>query len=53
MSIISIFYSLTTIKNADKVVVIEGGRLIEEGPIDELLDKKGKFYEYWQEQKFY
>lgn len=50
---IVIAHRLSTIKNADKVVVIEEGRLIEQGKLNELLDKKGKFYEYWQEQKFY
>ena len=50
---IVIAHRLSTIKNADKIVVIEEGRLVEEGKLSELLDKKGKFYEYWQEQKFY
>ncbi|MDP2923205.1 MAG: ABC transporter ATP-binding protein [Candidatus Omnitrophota bacterium] len=50
---IVIAHRLSTIKNADKIVVIEEGEFIEEGTLDELLDKKGKFYEYWQEQKFY
>lgn len=50
---IVIAHRLSTIKNADKIVVIESGSFIEEGTLDELLAKKGKFYEYWQEQKFY
>lgn len=50
---IVIAHRLSTIKNADKIVVIEGGEFIEEGTLNELLEKKGKFYEYWQEQKFY
>jgi subfamily B ATP-binding cassette protein MsbA len=50
---IVIAHRLSTIKNADKIVVVEDGRFIEEGALDELLAKKGKFYEYWQEQKFY
>jgi len=52
-TVIVIAHRLSTIKNVDKIVVIEGGRLIEEGSLNELLEKKGKFYEYWQEQKFY
>ena len=44
---------LSTIKNADKIVVIENGKFIEEGSLNELLEKKGKFYHYWEEQKFY
>lgn len=50
---IVIAHRLSTIKNADKIIVIDDGRFIEEGSLNELLDRKGKFYEYWQEQKFY
>jgi len=52
-TVIVIAHRLSTIKNADKIVVIEKGRLAEEGSLEGLLDKKGKFYEYWQEQKFF
>lgn len=50
---IVIAHRLSTIKNAGKIIVIENGRLIEQGGLEELLGKKGKFFEYWQEQKFY
>lgn len=50
---IVIAHRLSTIKNADKIVFIDGGRVMEEGALDELLRKKGRFYEAWQEQKFY
>ncbi|NQU73941.1 MAG: ABC transporter ATP-binding protein [Candidatus Omnitrophica bacterium] len=50
---IVIAHRLSTIKNANKIVVIEEGKLVEEGTLSELLDKRGKFCEYWNEQKFY
>lgn len=50
---IVIAHRLSTIRHADKIVVIEDGKLIEQGTIKELLDRKSKFYEYWEEQKFY
>lgn len=50
---IVIAHRLSTIKHADKIVVIEDGRWVEEGSLNELLEKKGKFYQYWEEQKFY
>jgi subfamily B ATP-binding cassette protein MsbA len=50
---IVIAHRLSTIKNADNIIVIEGGRVVESGLLNELLEKKTKFYEYWTEQKFY
>lgn len=50
---IVIAHRFSTIKNADKIIVLEGGRLIEQGSLNELLEKKGKFYEHWEAQKFY
>ena len=46
-------HRLSTIKNADKIVIIEEGTVAEEGVLDKLLAQKGKFYQYWEEQKFY
>ncbi len=50
---IVIAHRLSTIKSADKIVVLESGRVLEEGNLGDLLGKKGRFYEYWQAQKFY
>jgi subfamily B ATP-binding cassette protein MsbA len=49
---IVIAHRLSTIKNADKIVVIEDGRCTEEGTLDELIAKKGKFFGLWEGQKF-
>ncbi len=46
-------HRLSTIRHADKIVVIEKGCMIEEGTLESLLSLKGKFYEYWEAQKFY
>jgi subfamily B ATP-binding cassette protein MsbA len=45
-------HRLSTIKNADKIVVLEGGRVVEEGSRRELLERKGRFHDYWEAQKF-
>ena len=50
---IVVAHRLSTIKNADKIAVIENGRLIEQGDMKSLLEKKGKFCKYWQEQSFF
>lgn len=49
---IVIAHRLSTIRNADSIAVIESGRLAEQGGRQELLDRKGLFYRYWEEQRF-
>ena len=39
-----IAHRLSTIKNADKIIVIENGEIIEQGSHEELIDKKGYYY---------
>ena len=38
-------HRLSTIRNADRIVVMENGRCAETGSYDELMANKGKFYE--------
>ena len=38
-------HRLSTIRDADRIVVMEQGRCVEMGTYDELMAKKGKFYE--------
>ena len=38
-------HRLSTIRNADRIVVLEDGNIVELGTYDELIEKKGKFYE--------
>ncbi len=49
---IVIAHRLATIKNADKIIVLEKGQTAEEGSLQNLLSEKKKFYELWQAQKF-
>lgn len=47
-----IAHRLTTIREMDKIIVIEKGRILEQGSFDELMQKKGRFHELWEKQKF-
>lgn len=50
-TVIAVAHRLSTLKNMDRIVVIDNGRIIEEGTPEELLDKKGKFAKLWNLQK--
>ena len=43
-------HRLSTIRNADKIIVIEKGRMIEAGTHEELLQKKGHYYQLYSMQ---
>ena len=49
---IVIAHRLSTIKHADTIIVLKDGRKEEEGTLQELLDRKGVFFQLWEEQKF-
>ena len=42
-TIIAIAHRLTTLKNCDKIIVLNKGKIEEEGKFDELIDKNGMF----------
>ena len=47
---IVVAHRLSTIKNADKIAVIDGGRIIEQGTHQELLNQNGKYAELYNLQ---
>ena len=47
---IVIVHHLSTIRDSDLIVVMDRGRIVEEGTHNELLDKKGKYYELYMTQ---
>jgi len=45
-----IAHRLSTIQQADQILVIEEGNIVERGKHDELIDKKGRYYELYTYQ---
>ena len=42
-----IAHRLSTVKNSDVIMVLDKGRIIERGSHQELIDKKGKYYQLY------
>jgi len=49
-TLIYISHNLSEVLNMDRVIVIEDGKIVEEGKPDDLIKKRGKFYELFKNQ---
>ena len=49
-TVVVVAHRLSTVKNADKIVVLHEGEIVEEGTHNELTLKKGKYYELVKNQ---
>jgi len=50
-TVIIIAHRLSTLKDVDRIIVLDNGKVIEEGSFDKLLRDKGKFYELYKLQR--
>ena len=46
-----IAHRLATVKNCDKIIVMDKGKIVEQGTHKELLEKKGQYYRLWEMQQ--
>lgn len=47
---IVIAHRLSTIAGLDRIIVMHGGKIIEDGTHQELVELKGRYYSLWQKQ---
>ena len=50
-TIVSIAHRLSTVEDANKIVYMEYGKIIEKGSFEELINSKGAFYNLWSNQQ--
>lgn len=49
-TIIIIAHRLSTVFQADKIVVLQNGSVVEEGKHDDLMNNRRQYYELWKQQ---
>lgn len=47
---IVVAHRLSTVRNADQIIVLEKGRIVEQGSHDELVNRKGNYYKLVKNQ---
>jgi ATP-binding cassette subfamily B protein len=49
-TVIAVAHRLSTLREMDRIVVLDGGKIVEDGSHDELIKKKGLYSELWSHQ---
>ncbi|MCM8760096.1 MAG: ABC transporter ATP-binding protein/permease [Candidatus Omnitrophica bacterium] len=45
-----IAHRLSTLRSVDRIIVLKEGRIVEEGSHNQLVEKKGEYYHFWELQ---
>ncbi len=48
---VMIAHRLGAIRHADRILFVDAGRIVEQGPINELTARGGRFAEFWRQQE--
>ena len=49
-TVVVVAHRLSTVKNADNIIVMENGKIVEQGTHEQLTLKHGKYYELVKNQ---
>ncbi|MBB6352230.1 ATP-binding cassette subfamily B protein [Nonomuraea muscovyensis] len=47
-TVVMVAHRMRTVRRADRVVFLDGGRIVEEGGHDELLRRGGRYADFWE-----
>ena len=50
VTVVLVAHRLSTVQNADKICVVDKGRIVEEGSHSQLLERKGLYYKLVHKQ---
>ncbi|MBR2141460.1 MAG: hypothetical protein IJ853_03830 [Rickettsiales bacterium] len=50
-TVIAVAHRLSTLNNMDRIVVLDGGKIVEDGTKEQLLANNGLFKKMWDMQK--